>query len=201
MYLTKRQKAILYGMVFGDGYLQATGQHNARLRLEHSSKQREYIEWKYHELKDLFGRRPVALERVHPLSGRTYHYLRLQSNASPALGALRMVFYQNNRKIFPERLDHFLVSPLTLAVWYMDDGYLYGRDQMAFIYLPSYSEQNLDRLTEHLTKQFSLNATWHCSRRKQSCHISFPVAETQKLSALINEYIIPSLKYKLPLTP
>ena len=38
--LSLTQKQILYGTILGDGYLQKTGEKNARLRLEHGEKQK-----------------------------------------------------------------------------------------------------------------------------------------------------------------
>ena len=72
--LTKRQKDILIGTVLGDAYLQKTGQKNARLRLEHGGKQKEYIMWKAKELGNLIQGKPKPLKRVHPITKKTYSY-------------------------------------------------------------------------------------------------------------------------------
>lgn len=72
--LSKDQKSILFGITLGDGYLQSTGKNNARLRLEHSYKQKEYLFWKVEKLHQLFQGKPVYLERVHPLTKKTYKY-------------------------------------------------------------------------------------------------------------------------------
>lgn len=201
MYLTKKQEAILFGLIFGDGYLQPTGLSNARLRIEHSAKQKEYVDWIYDNLKDLVGSSPKFLERIHPISKAKYQYYRLQGNSSPLLGKLRNQFYDNNTKVVPQNLARYLKSPLTLAVWYMDDGYYYNRDRMSFIYLPKYSQSDLARLTQHLYSGFKLSARWHCSTSKRSCHLSFSVTDTVKLKMIVDQYIIPSMRYKLPLTP
>ena len=50
--LTRQEiKSAIIGMILGDGYLQKTGEKNARLRLEHGYKQKEYLLWKTEKLK------------------------------------------------------------------------------------------------------------------------------------------------------
>jgi hypothetical protein len=60
--VSKKQREILIGTILGDGYLQKTGKRNARLKLEHSEKQKDYIFWKYEELKNLMQDRPKRIE-------------------------------------------------------------------------------------------------------------------------------------------
>src|SRR3990167_10219321 len=45
--MTNKQKSVILGSILGDGFLQQTGKNNARLRLEHGLKQKEYLIWKY----------------------------------------------------------------------------------------------------------------------------------------------------------
>ena len=56
--ITKRQYEIILGTIMGDGYIQMTGKKNARLRFEHSEKQKDYINWKWQELKNWMQDKP-----------------------------------------------------------------------------------------------------------------------------------------------
>jgi hypothetical protein len=47
--LTQRQKEILIGCILGDAYISPLG----KIRIEQSTKQREYVDWKYQELRSL----------------------------------------------------------------------------------------------------------------------------------------------------
>ena len=155
--LTKRQKEIIVGILLGDGYLQATGKRSARLKLEHSEKQKDYIFWKYEELKNLMQDKPKRLERYNPKWRKTYTYYRCQSHSTPLLGKFKRLFYDEaGRKRVPEKIGMLLKAPLSLAVWYMDDGNYYPRDGVAYIYLPRYSEEEIKRLTDALEKNFNL---------------------------------------------
>ena len=123
--LSTKEQAIIIGMILGDGYLQKTGIKNARLRLEHSVKQQEYIFWKIKLLPRFFQGKPKYLKRTHPKTKRVYEYLRHQSNSSPLLGKLRKIFYSvEDKKTIPENLKSLARHPLSLAIWYLDDGYL-----------------------------------------------------------------------------
>jgi hypothetical protein len=72
MELNSRQRAILYGTLLGDGYLQQTGKETARLRIEHSSKQETLVNWEYAQLEHIFPSTPHSIERVHPITKKTY---------------------------------------------------------------------------------------------------------------------------------
>ena len=202
MKLSKRQKAIIYGLALGDGYLQKTGRFNARVRLEHSEKQREYVWWLRERLATVFASKPTRLSRIHPKTGKTYYYLRLQSNSSPWLGKLRVQFYDlSGKKRVPQQISSFLSSPLSLAVWYMDDGYYYARDKSAHFYLPQYPEADARRLIGALQANFSLAPSLYCRPDRRSCQLTLTGDNLRRLTKIINPYLIPSMRYKLPLTP
>lgn len=199
--ITKRQREILIGTLLGDGYLQATGKRNARLRLEHSEKQGEYLRWKYESLQNLMQDEPKLIERYNPQWRQTYRYYRCQSHAMPLLGKYKRLFYeeQTGRKRVPDHLERLLKSPLTLAVWYMDDGHYYPRDRTAYIYLPKYTEEELARLVDVIERNYELYAK--IIRKKGYPVLSFSPTETKRLLAMIRPYIHPSMAYKTPLDP
>ena len=52
MQINSRQDAIILGTLLGDGCLEQNGRWT-RLRLEHGSSQKSYLDWKKKELKNL----------------------------------------------------------------------------------------------------------------------------------------------------
>ncbi|MBI4137397.1 hypothetical protein HY469_05035 [Candidatus Roizmanbacteria bacterium] len=194
--MNTRQKAILVGMILGDAFLQKTGQKNARIRLEQSEKQREYLVWKAHQFPEFFQGKPVTLTRTNPVYQKTYSYVRWQSNASPEIGKYRYEFYQDSKKIIPTILPKLLRDPISLAVWYMDDGYLYHRDIMAYIYIPRLTSEECNILLTTLDKNFGLQPRIVMKKRGEYV-LSFNVTETKKLLSLIAQFVIPSMRYKL----
>lgn len=194
--LGKKQKEILIGLILGDGFLQTTGKNNARLRLEHSAKQKSYIEWKYEVLKNFMQAPPKYLKRHNPVWQRTYFYYRCQTHATPYLGKLRRSFYDGNRKRVPLNIGSLLKSPQSLAVWYMDDGSYYHRDKMAEIYLSCYSIEEVQRLAGVLEANFGLKPKIKIKKKKYTV-FSFDVLQTKRLIEIVKPHIIPSLEYKI----
>lgn len=193
--LSQKQKSILFGTIMGDGYLQRTGQKNARLRLEHRKDQKEYLLWKVEQLRLLFQGKAKYLERIHPTTKRKYAYWRHQSQSTPYLGKLRKVFYPEGKKIIPENIEKYL-TPLMLSVWYMDDGYYYSRDKCSYLYLGNVSKKEAEIVFTALLKKFHIST--RVKRKKKGYAIYFPPAETQKLKTLIKGHIISYFNYKFP---
>ena len=193
--LSKEQESILFGTILGDGYLQKTGENNARLRLEHGYKQKEYIFWKIEKLNQLFQGKPIYLERIHPLTKRTYKYYRHQSQSTPYLGKLRNIFYSEGKKTIPENLEKY-ITPQMLAVWYMDDGYYYLRDKCSYLYLGNVSEKEADIVSLAILKKFKIQT--RVKQKKKGFAIYFPHSQVEKLKLLIKDYIINYFNYKLP---
>jgi len=193
--LSKEQKSILFGIILGDGFLQKTGEKNARLRLEHGKSQKEYLMWKVKKLQPLFQGRAKYLERIHPISKKKYCYWRHQSQSTPFLGKMRKIFYPGGTKIIPQELEKYLTS-LALAVWYMDDGYYYQKDDNAYLYLGNVSQKEADILVNTLKIKFDLSTHW--LRKKKGYAIYFSPQEVKKLKTLIKDHILEQFNYKLP---
>jgi hypothetical protein len=196
MKLTKQQTAVLVGTILGDGFLQKTGEKNARLRMEHSQKQKDYVLWKGNIFGRLFQGKPSYLERIHPKTRATYKYCRWQSSAGPALGKWRKYFYPEGKKIIPPDIGSFLSEPIALAVWYMDDGYYNQKGKNSYIYLGRISRSEAEILSKAIKKNFGIEATIY-DKKDKGFALFFGAAATKKLHALIRPYIIESLQYKL----
>ena len=196
--MTKRQYDIILGTVMGDAYIQATGKKNARVRFEHSEKQKDYIYWKWQELKSWMQDKPKKVVRYNPIWKKIYTYYRCQTHSSPVFGKLRRLFYTDNQKIIPENFGRIFRSDLALAVWYMDDGYYYHRDKTAYIYLSKFPEREIKKILRVLDKNFALKPKLEI-KRSENINLKFPVNETKKLINLIKLEIISSMRYKLPL--
>ena len=142
------------------------------------------------------GGKTTFLSRVHPDTKETYHYARYQSWTTSVLGELRRLFYPQGEKRLPVELGCSLVEPLSLAVWYMDDGYHEVKDKMAFIYLGTVSESEAQIAQDVVLRNFGLRAKVS-DKKSKGYALSFPVAETKKLFGLIEPHVLPLFSYKL----
>jgi len=180
--LTKRQKEILIGCVLGDAYISPLG----KIRIEQSTKQRDYVDWKYQELHSLcYPAQPREILHILP-TGRehTSVFFLLRQYFRP----WRSIFYDGRVKIFPHDLP---VSPLSLAVWYMDDGCWTGKK--ALICAESFDGIYSENMQEVLMDQYGIETVVGKNGRlviRKKFHDQF--------FSLISPHIIPSMEYKLP---
>lgn len=198
MKLTKEQEAAIIGMVLGDGYLQKTGKINARLRLEHRASHKDYLVWKAKLLPELFQGRPTMLERMHPITKRTYRYARQQSNSSPILGKMRQTFYPDGKKHIPENLAKLMRSDIALAIWYFDDGYYYSRDKCSYIYLGKVSRRESE-IAREAVRLFGLESRI-LDKKDKGFVLYFSPSESIKLKLVLRKHVVPVMTYKLPIT-
>lgn len=194
--LNIEQKSIIIGTILGDAYLQKTGEKNSRLRFEHSYKQKDYIVWKISKLPKLFQGKPKYLERKNPISGKTYRYLRHQSNSIPELGKLQKLFYPKGKKQIPDNLDNLLKNSLSLAVWYMDDGYYYARDKVSYLYLGKITKKEAEIANNAIKKSFKINCKV-LDKGKKGFALYFSPEETIKLHKKIKPFVLESFGYKI----
>jgi len=197
--LSLTQKQILYGTILGDGYLQKTGEKNARLRLEHGEKQKEYLFWKANKFKKLFQGKPTYIERIHPKTKKKYKYWRYQSQSTPYLGKLRKIFYPQGKKRVPKNLNDYL-SPLMLAVWYMDDGYFSPRDKSSYLYLGRVTREEAEDVSRAIIDSFNLSNTI-LDKKEKGYVIYFSPKTVINLRKLIKKFMLPLFDYKFPSNP
>ena len=194
MLRSQAQKSVLYGAILGDGFLQKTGEKNARLRLEHGYKQKDFLLWKVKMLAPFFQGKPKYIQRIHPQTQKTYRYWRIQSQAMPYLGRMRKIFYPEGKKQIPFDVAKNL-TPISLAVWYMDDGYYYKRDKCSFLYLGNVSQAEAENVQKALKDNFGLLS--RVKIKKKGFAIYFSPEQTKNLHNAIRQYVIPLFDYKL----
>lgn len=188
--LTSRQRSIIVGKLLGDGHLESQDEGRTyRLKIEHSIKQKEYVDWLYEELKNLVGKPPYIKKRGEFKSYGFFTY---------SLGSLRFYghqFYSGNKKIIP-KLIHKLINPLVLAIWFMDDGSYKSLDHKTYIiHTLGYSKKDLNLLKEAFKKKFDIDVALH--RQSNKWRIYIKSASANLFRSIIYPYIISSMKYKL----
>jgi hypothetical protein len=175
--LNSREREILIGMVLGDAFVEESKTGLARVEVNHSLKQKEYLYWKFRELKRWVRANPYKIEYEDKRSGN---------------------FYRGKRKIIPKDIEKILTSPLSLAVWYMDDGK--KRPDCCGAYLDTIwcKKEEQRRLIKCLKNNFGVETRMHWNG--DGYHLYIPASSIERFRSLIEKYIIPSMRYKLPYT-
>lgn len=180
--LTRRQKEVVIGSMLGDAYLVATTRGFA-FRINHGMAQEEYVDWKFQELQNLTNSAPRIC------NGKTYYF---RSVTHPYFSLLRKRFYRGRIKILPKGLGKW-ITPLSLAVWFMDDGAKEGRQVR--INTQSFSLKENKRLIRVLEAKLGISAT--INRDKDKHRLRIRDESMEKFRNLISPYLLPSMRYKL----
>ena len=189
--LTKRQREILAGTLLGDGHFETQNRGKTyRLKIEHCDAQKEYLNWLYQEFKSWIPSEPytkVKKDNVY-VGIRTYSHLSLQTYGK--------IFYKNGRKVIPKVIEK-LLTPLSLAVWFMDDGSFKSVKHRTYvIHTLGYGRSELEKIQEILDKKFNLQTSLH-SQKGKYWRLYIKSQSAEKFKELIEPYILPSMKYKL----
>lgn len=198
MNLTKKQRSAIIGMILGDGYLQSTGKRNARLRLEHKAQAKDYLIWKAKLLPQFFQGKPKFIERRHPITQKTYQYVRWQSNSSPLFGKLKKLFYPDGKKHIPENLEKLLRDDISFAIWFYDDGYYYNRDKCSYLYLGKISMKEAEIAQKAIEQRFGISSKI-LNKKNKGFSLYFSRDESRKIKLILEKYYVPVMAYKIPL--
>lgn len=198
MQLTQRQDAIIIGTLLGDGCLERNGR-NVRLRLEHSKDQKSYLVWKFKELKSIVTGSVMKVRAYHKINKRFYDSYRAYTFSHEAMHYYQNMFYLNNKKVIPNNIFELLKDPLSLAIWFMDDGYKRNDCNAFRLGTDSFAKEEQALLQEALLKNFGIETKMH--KKGKYWNIYIPERESKKFVNIIKPYIIPKFEYKITLTP
>lgn len=119
--ISSREKEIIIGTILGDSHVNML-KTDARLELCHSEAQKDYLFWKYQELKNFVKSKPRRIKFIDKRNGKSYSQWRFRTRIDKVFTELHNIFYLNKRKVISRSVVQLIKSPLTLAVWFMDDG-------------------------------------------------------------------------------
>jgi len=156
--------------------------------------------WKADELSGIAAGRTTYLDRVHPLTGAVYRYVRHQSLTSAIYGQVWKIFYPQGKKRIPDLLPELLTEPLGLAVWYMDDGYYFPRERECYLYLGTVSTEEAQTARAVVATNFAL-APRVLDKRRKGYALYFSARQARALTDVIEAHLLPYFRYKLPFDP
>lgn len=181
--LTSRQRGIIIGSLLGDGYLVATTRGFA-FRVNHSIRQKDYVDWKYSELESLTNSPPKQYEESY--------YFRTVSH--DFFCELRQMFYHGAQKILPPHVYDWM-NPMVFSVWLMDDG---AKDKGQLrLNTQSFSKRENERLICVLKAKLGITA--NLNRDKDRFRLRIQAVSMPRVRRITAPYIIPSMQYKLSL--
>ena len=158
---------------------------NALLEINHCAAQKRYVDWKFSILENLVGT-PPALRSGN--GGRVAY--RFTTLSTPELTPYFFDFYSGGRKAIP----HVDLTPLALAVWFMDDGCKSRR--AVYFNTQQFDLESQRRLVRMLWDQCRIVGT--LNRDKSYFRIRIAIESMPHLRRLITPHLLPEMMYKLP---
>jgi len=199
--LSPQQWQVILGGLMGDAALspsRVAGSLGTRFRMGHGAKQVEYLDWKASLLANIGQSRST--------NSRGARFVDL--TPLPELAEVRQSVYLGDGKKHLSWEYLKALTPLSLAVWYMDDGSFANRSKglqertrdgsgRSEICVEAMSEGSRERLVEFLAGTYDLHPKLALRGARQMAYLTFAKDETAKLHALIAPYVHPSMQYKL----
>jgi len=193
--ISKLQQEVIVGVVLGDGSLEFDGFHGTRLQIKQSERYKDYVFWLYNRLKNLCN--------LEPKQRKDNNQWYFSTKYLEKLTVWYKLFYPAGKKQVPQNIENLLISPRSLAIWYMDDGHLDWRvkDHYAFtLNTDCFSLKGVRLLKETLQKNFRIDVSiYSCScRGRDYPKIYIGVEGRDRFLSMIKPYILRCFSYKLP---
>jgi recombination protein RecA len=199
-YLSDQQMQVVLGSLMGDGNLSPNrrGRSGTRFRLGHGAKQAAYLDWKV----SLLGN--IDCSRTTNAKGAVF----ADFTPMPELAELHDVVYFGDGKKHLTWDYLKALTPLALAIWYMDDGSFTLRSKgfqerteggsgRIEICVEAMSPGSRDRLVQYLRDTHGVEARLRPAGTAKKAVLVFSTAGTAKFQRLIAPYVHPSMEYKL----
>lgn len=188
-----KQLEILAGCMLGDGYIGKRG----AIQIEQGSTQKDYLFWKYSQLRPLVSVKPSQVFRKNKYGQNTSSY---RFFLRQYFKKWRRKIYRNGIKIINNGLLN-LITPLSLAIWYMDDGC--KKDNYTLIIATdSFSKNSLKRLRKYLKSKWDVSTRIKLKKEKSNGKVyerlTIGSYDLVRFIDLVRPYIIPSMQYKIP---
>lgn len=208
--MAQHQLSVVAGAAIGDGHISLTGSKmRARLSITQGFDQKDYLEYKARLLGDLLQTPPVF--QNHPTTYSKKGTFRLATRSYPQIAQIHRELYDENgrKRISSDYLKR--ITPLGLALWYLDDGSLITQDNKyvchsdggtshypatrSTISVHSFSVDEARQIMRWLEETWGLQGG--VSETAKGSVIWFTLAGTEKLHELIASFVPPSMDYKL----
>ena len=195
LHLSLEQREVLVGLLLGDGCLETRNKGRTyRLKIEQSKAHETYVLLLY----GLFAEWTLSPPRVRVVNSRGHvsENIAFGTVSHQALSFYGHQFYLEGVKRVPDLIGQWL-TPRGLASWFMDDGSIKSKESKGLILnTQGFADECVLRLIEVLQLKFGLQC-WK-RRQKDGDQIYISGHSFEKFVALVDPYIIPEMRYKIP---
>ena len=193
--------SIIIGSLLGDGHLEKRNRGiGTRIKFEQSNKNVEYLMW-FHSYLSTRGycniNKPELKKRIRK-NGEIYFHYSINTYTFSSFNWIHDMFYMCSEgkyvKIIPHNIEQYL-TPLALAIWFMDDGSKLKKG--AKIATNCFTYKELSQLCEILKNKFNLTITIHSGGKNKGNTLYISSQSMSTFSNIVKPYMLPTLYYKL----
>lgn len=197
LHLSERQKEILRGLMLGDGHLESPYRPEiARLQIEYSGLHKEYTDWLYKEFQEWVLTKPKIKNQI--VEGKLYKKYYFNTLGHKEIAEVWKKWYWHKKKILA--IDEVKkITPLGLAIWFMDDGSIKSkRHKSFFLNVQDFTRKEVRFLQELLKKKFGIESSTKLVKRVNTgFQIYISKDNAEKFKKIIKPYVLDAMRYKL----
>jgi hypothetical protein len=204
--LSKNVRDIILGSLLGDGSLAINPKYKSpRFSFRHSIKQKEYFFWKVEMLKEISGESCYWLQgsEKKPDGWGTAKY-RFQSKVLSSLTEIYNLTHKrvSGTKVRVTRKWLNQLSPLSLAIWWQDDGSLVSDSRQGVICTDGFSLEEVEIIHQYFKKVLNIDTKIGRVSNQEKYRIWIRSSEELKkfLRIIIPHVYVKSMLYKILLT-
>jgi len=195
--------SMIIGSTLGDSHLEKRKKGiGTRIIFEQSNKNVEYLMW-FHSYLSIRGycnpNKPKLHKRIKKNGEILFHY-RVNSYTYSSFNWIHEMFYKFNTKdnkfikIIPFNIEEYL-TPLALAIWFMDEGSKLGKG--AKIATKCFTIKELTFLCNILHKKYNLTVSIQSGGTNKGHTLYINKNSMSTFSKLVKPLMLHSLYYKL----
>jgi len=195
MALSHIQEKIVTGLLLGDGYLEFDKFKASRLQVKQAECKKGYVMWLYSHFADKVLTPPK--QRLD--TGQWY----FSTRSLREFESWRENFYRNGKKIVPKNIAEIVTDPITLAVWFMDDGTLDYRIHSHYSFTFStdaFTIAEVRLLQNALFQNFGIESSIQTPSSRGTKYTKLYVGRNgrEKFLETIQPHILECFAYKIP---
>jgi len=199
--LNKEQWEASIGLMLGDASLQTQNKGKTyRLKFEWGDKNKDYVQHVYNLFDEWVLSPPHKKVRVNKY-GNTVVTWGFQTISHKAFNPLKDLYLIKGYKGISNNLVKNYLTERSLSYWFMDDGGKLdynknSRNKSVVLNTQSFTKEEVEILSTELGNKFNLETSIRLNKRKYIIVIDSKSYNT--FLNLIDLYIIPSMKFKIP---
>jgi len=197
LHLSGRQKEILRGLMLGDGHLASPYRPEiARLQIEYSSLHKEYTDWLYKEFQEWVLTKPKIKNQI--VKGKLYKKCYFNTLGHKEIAEVWKKWYWHKKKILAKD-EIKKITPLGLAIWFMDDGSIKSKRHKSFyLNVQDFTRKEVRFLQKLLKKKFRIESSTKLVKRVNTgFQIYISKNSAEKFKKIIEPYVLDIMRYKL----